>query len=206
MAKYLNGITGAFIGKVGPVVGCVRKGKAYMRSIGSPRSGPPTNKEINARGTFKTVHFWLQPLLIFLRSGFAGYSETAEGYNGAKSYTLYNAVSESQIVPELVKVSYGDLPLSDEISIRYEDEKFHFNWSTDAIENTSSKDQIMVLAYHPESSTAIYEVHGAFRSMGNQILDTYKQFLGQTVHVYAAFIAADRSRQSNSIYLGAMDC
>jgi hypothetical protein len=204
MAKYIQGINGIFIGKVGTVVGCVWKGIPYMRSIGNPRTGAATPGEVRNRSKFSTVHYWLHPLLVFLRAGFADYSERTVGFNGAKSYNLRNAISEGLLLPELVQVSHGDLPLSAEMTVTFQDDRLHFNWSTDSIENSSSKDQIMVLAYHPESSTAIYEMHGAFRSMGNQILDTYKQFLGQTIHVYAAFIAADRTRQSNSVYLGAM--
>lgn len=206
MAKYLQGINGVFIGKVGTVVGCVWKGTPYMRSKGSPRTGPATEGETKNRSKFAMAHVWLQPLLVFLRSGFAGYSETVVGFNAAKSYNLKNATNEGLIVPELAKVSYGDLPLSEELSVTCQDAQLHFNWSTAHVPEASLKDQIMVLAYHPESRTAIFDTQGAFRSMGNQILDTYREFIGKTVHVYAAFVAADRSKQSDSLYLGAIDC
>jgi hypothetical protein len=206
MAKYLHGITGAFTGKIGPVVGCVRNGIPYMRSKGSPRTGPPSEKEIKSRNKFADMHYWLQPLLVFLRAGFAGYAPTVKGFLAAKSYNLKNATIQGAIVPELAKVSFGNLPLSADLSVSYQDAKLHFNWSTAELPDTSAKDQIMVLAYHPESRIAIFDTQGAFRSMGNQILDTYREFVGKTVFVYAAFVAADRSNQSNSLYLGAIDC
>jgi len=206
MAKYLQGITGAFIGKVGPVVGCVREGVPYMRSKGIPRTSPPSEKELNNRSKFAVTHAWLQPLLVFLRAGFADYAPTVKGFLAAKSYNLKNAIIQGAIVPELAKVSYGSLPISQGLRVSYEDEKLHFNWSTAILPETSTKDQVMVLAYHPESSVAIFDTQGAFRSMGHQILDTYREFVGKTVHVYAAFVAADRSNQSDSLYLGAIDC
>lgn len=206
MAKYTQGINGIFLGKVGTVVGCVWKGIPYMRSKGSPRSRQATEKEVKNRSKFATAHAWLQPLLVFLRTGFAGYSATIEGFNAAKSYNLKNAMIDGQVMPDLVKVSYGDLPLSDALHVELQEDKLQVNWSTNHLPGSSEKDQLMLLAYHPESRTAFFEVHGAFRSMGIQLMDTYKEFVGKTIHVYAAFVAADRSRQSDSVYLGAIDC
>ncbi len=206
MAKYSLGINGAFIGKVGPVVGCKWKGIPYMRSKANPRSGTPSEKETKNHQKWGTGHYWLKPLLVFLRTGFANYAPTYEGYNAAKSYNLKNAMNDGQVRPELVKVSFGDLPLPEDISVNHLDGQLHFNWSTAPFPDAGIKDQVMVLAYHPESSTAIFDTHGTFRSMGTQVLDIYKAFVGKTIHVYAAFVSADRSRQSNSLYLGAIDC
>lgn len=206
MAKYLQGINGVFVGKVGTVVGCVWKGIPYMRAKGRPRTSVPSEKEETNRNKFKTAHIWLQPLLHFLRIGFAGYSATSEGFNAAKSFNLKNAMIQGQVVPDLVKVSYGDLPLSEDLSVALQDNKLHFSWSAAYMPTASPKDQVMLLAYHPESRTVIYDLHGAFRNMGSHIMDTYKAFLGNTIHVYAAFVSADRKSQSNSQYLGSLDC
>jgi hypothetical protein len=206
MAKYIQGINGIFIGKVGTVVGCVWKGIPYMRSKGKPRSSQTTEIEAKNRSKFATAHAWLQPLLVFLRTGFADYSATTVGFNAAKSYNLKNAMIQGEVVPDLVKVSYGDLPLPETLEVALLEDKLQVNWSTGYIPGTSDKDQLMLLAYHPESRTALYEVHGAFRSMGTQLMDTYSEFVGKTIHIYAAFVAADRSKQSTSLYLGAIDC
>ncbi len=206
MAKYLQGINGVFVGKVGTVVGCVWKGQPYMRGKGKPRTSEPSPTELDNRKKFKVAHSWLQPLLAYLRVGFAGFSAISEGYNAAKSYNLKYAMREGEVVPDLIKVSHGDLPLAEDLSVQYENGKLHFSWSDVTVGKSSVKDQIMLLAYHPESRTALYELHGAFRNMGGQIMDTYKDFVGKTIHVYAAFISADRTRQSDSKYLGAIDC
>lgn len=206
MAKYIQGINGIFVGKVGTVVGCVWKGIPYMRSKGKPRSSQTTEIEAKNRSKFATAHAWLQPLLVFLRTGFAGYSATAVGFNAAKSYNLKNAMIQGEVVPDLVKVSHGDLPLPETLEVALLEDKLQVNWSTEYIPGSSDKDQLMLLAYHPQSRTALYEVHGAFRSMGTQLMDTYSEFVGKTIHIYAAFVAADRSKQSTSLYLGAIDC
>jgi hypothetical protein len=203
MAKYLQGIIGAFSGKIGPVIGTSRNGVPYMKGKGKPRTGPVGETEGENRNKFASGHAWLKPLLSFLRVGFNGYSRTTYGYNAAKSYNFKHAMENGQMIPSKVKVSNGDLALSANLSVSLEENHLlQFSWSKDYVDGTNARDQIMVLVYQPESRTAIQEIHGAFRETGSQVLDILNAFAGQVIYVYAAFIAADRSRQSNSVYLG----
>jgi hypothetical protein len=206
MARYKNGINGTFMGKVGTVVGSVWNGLPYMRSAGNPRTAPAGENEQANRDKFAAAHLWLKPLLPLLREGFKGYSPTSYGYNAAKSYTLKYGMEGGQVQPARVKISLGDLPLSDNLSATIVAVgKIDFIWSTDNTAYSDRNDQVMVLAYHPESATAIYEIHGAFRHTGIQTLNISTAFAGKTLQLYAAFIAADRSRQSDSVYLGAIN-
>jgi hypothetical protein len=203
MGKYLQGIIGAFSGKIGPVIGSSRNGVPYMKGRGNPRTGPVPEKEAENRNKFSTGHAWLKPLLVVLRVGFHNYSRITYGYNAAKSYNFKHAMENGAMIPARVKVSFGDLPLPENLTATLESfDTFRFDWSTEYTEPASRKDQIMVLVYHPESKTAIYEIHGSFRQSGSQTFNVSSGFKGKTVHVYAAFIAADRTRQSDSIYLG----
>lgn len=207
MAKYLQGINGIFIGKVGSVVGCVLNGTPYMRSKPRPRTGPIGELEQQNRNKFATMQAWLKPFLPLLRAGFKSPGSDFGGYNSAKSYNLKNAMEDGTVLPENIRISMGDLTLSDELRVSYTGSKsLLFEWDPAYIEETDPKDQIMVLAYHPQSQTAIYFIHGAFRDSGVQELKITSDFTGKSVHVYAAFIAADRSSQSNSVYLGAVLC
>lgn len=203
MAKYLQGIMGAFSGKIGPVIGTSRNGVPYMKGKGNPRTKPVGEHEAANRKRFATGHAWLKPLLEVLRVGFNGYSRTTYGYNAAKSYNFQHAMENGQIVPSRAKISSGNLALPETLGVTLEENlKLRFDWSSAYAASASRKDQIMVLAYHPESKTAIYEIHGAFRLSGTQTFELPKDFYGKNIHVYAAFIAADRSMQSDSVYLG----
>ena len=219
MAKYLQGIMGAFSGTIGPVVGSSRNGVPYIKGKGKPRSGPVGETEAANMKRFAAGHAWLKPLLPLLRVGFKGYSQTTYGYNAAKSYNFKYAMENGQMIPARVKLSSGDLPLSENLTVTLEtnpganangtaqannilDRSLRFSWSADYIEGASNKDQIMVLAYHPESSTALQEIHGTFRESGEQRLRVTSDLAGKTIYVYAAFVAADRSRQSDSVFLG----
>lgn len=207
MARYKNGINGVFTGKVGAVVGCVVNGTAYMRGKPKPRTGPIGETEQGNRNKFSTLHDWLQILLPILRVGFKNYSQHSYGYNAAKSYNLKHAMENGSVLPENVMLSQGSLPMSADLEVtRVDTDTLLFQWDPAYLEGASTKDQIMVLAYHPESRTPVYELHGAFRKTGSQEVKIYSEFAGKTIELYAFFISADRNSQSNSVYLGAMDC
>ena len=207
MARYLQGINGIFIGKVGSVVGCVLNGTPYMRSKPRPRTGKVGVSEQQTRNNFASMHTWLKPILPLLRVGFKSPDSVFGGYNAAKSYNLKNAMEDGAVHPEKIRISMGDLTLSPDLRVSYTENKtLLFEWDPAYLEGTDLKDQIMVLAYHPESQTALYNIHGAFRNSGVEELKITSDLTGKSVHVYAAFIAADRSRQSDSVYLGAVLC
>ena len=211
MAKYANGVNGAFIGKLGTVVGTTWKGIPVMRSLPSKRSSKAKGNEKQNQTKFSIAHYWLQPLLEVVREGFKGYSEYVEGFNAAKSYLLNNAFEGEKpniyINPALVKISAGDLPLPSGITAGLAAEQsrpgvptIEFTWDTTTLPYEADNwDQVMVVAYNVEESEAFINIHGQFRFNGSHILDVRP---GHTYHLYLAFTAKDRSRQSDSVYLG----
>jgi hypothetical protein len=205
MARLLHGLNSPIIGKLGTAVGASWKGRYYLRSLPSPRLKTRTKKpgEAQNQNKFSDMHHWLKPVLKFVREGFKGYSETVEGFNAAKSYNLRNAFTmidgSYKPDPSLVLVSYGNYPTADNISCTLQGKEVHFSWDTTVTPDTNEFDQAMLLAYCPESKLTQLNTTGEFRKTGNAIL---KLFQPGEYHVYLAFRAHDRSRQSNSVYLG----
>jgi hypothetical protein len=203
MARLTQGALGAINGKLGGMVGATWKGIPYLRSLPGRRSKKRTAKEASNQSKFALIHRWLQPLLVFLREGFKGYSPTVEGFNAAKSYNLRNAfviVDDKYVVdPSLVLVSHGDLPLADNISCELTENELHFSWDTNLPYGANDYDQVMLLAYRPEQTMDCFKTTGEFRKTGKDMLKLHK---AGEYHVYLAFVASDRSRQSNSVYLG----
>ena len=72
MARLINSINGPIVGKIGPVVGASWKGEAYIRSVPHKRSKKRQPLEKINQSNFATVHYWLQPILAYLRAGFKG--------------------------------------------------------------------------------------------------------------------------------------
>ena len=206
MGKITNGIMGPVTGKVGPVVYSSWKGIPYVKSR-PDRTKPPRKGEIANQDKFGMSQLWLKPLKIFVRQGFKGYTPTYEGFAGAKSYLSRNAFEEVTpgkfvINPALMQVSFGDLPLPDDISVGLVDGSyFQFTWDSSRIEGASQSDQVMLLAYDIENNDAYYTITGQFRKTGTDKL-LISSRAGKNYHLYFALVAADRSRQSHSVYLG----
>ncbi len=207
MARLVNGINGPIIGKVGTVTGTHRNGKGYIKA-NNVRKAKQTPNELIAKERFATAHYFLQPILSYVREGFR--HQPKKGYNGAKSYTLLNAIEgepmHSHVNPALVKVSLGDLPLSKDLAVRYENGELIFTWNTEKPEGGSLYDQLMPLAYyqHPTHQRVRYHTTSALRKSGTDSLEVGPT-KGLVYHVYVAFTSADRSQNSDSLYLGTVE-
>jgi len=206
MGRFVNSINGPIQGKVGSVIGSSRKGIPYVKGPYKKRTAKVSKKEIGNRSKFADAQFWLRPLLAFVREGFKGYSLQSEGFIAAKSYLLLNAFEGAPpnftINPSLVRVSFGDLPLSNNIAVeQIAVDQLQFTWDPARVEGASPLDQAMLLAYDVENAAAYFTVTGQFRNTGSDTLQIAPK-TGRTYHLYFAFSAADRSRQSHSLYLG----
>ncbi len=207
MATYTDGINGKFRGKVGTVIGSSWKGIPYMKSLHSKRTIPAHKDEQLNRNKFAMAHRWLQPVTDFVRAGYKGYTPTVEGFLAAKSYLLKNAFegegTDMVINPALMKVSYGDLPLPENITAaKTAPNELQVSWDGSKKSGPHARDQIMVLAYDIENGKANFNIIGQFRYVGIDTLYISPAIPERTYHIYAAFVAADRSRQSTSVYLG----
>lgn len=206
MGKLTNGINGPVSGKVGKVVGSNRNGVPYLKGPSKKRTKKVSEKEKANRVRFTAAQSWLSPVLDYVRQGFEAYTITCYGFIAAKSYLLLNATeqvnSDFLIHPELVKVSFGTLPLSNNIAVKKVDaDKLEFTWDTAPVEGGSAYDQVALLAYDIKKGKAYHSLTGQFRTTGMDRLNIGTK-ARRTLHIYISFIAADRSKQSDSIYLG----
>ena len=207
MATINNGIHGAFSGKVGKVVGYVRRGQAIMRTQGE-RTTKPTAKELLNREKFAISQKWLSPLTDFLRIGFKDYHPNYEGFVAAKSYNHKHALQCNEdnnffINPVLALVSFGsqELPLTAS-AVTNESQEIIFTWSTEGVHEYN--DNAMVVVYDIENEKIIYNPGIARRHTGTATLKLEQTQIGNTFHVYLAFITDDRTSKSNSMYLGSL--
>ncbi len=205
MGKMTNGIMGPFNGKVGTVVGATWKGIPYMRARPRKRTGPISKKEKANRDKFSVAQYWLKPLLEFVRVGFKDYSPTVVGFGAAKSWMMKNAMEKTEdgflVDPSHMLVSYGELPLPANIRLGdIEAGKLPLYWDVVEKDHGHMYDQCMLLAYDIDNGRTVMKLTGQFKHVGSDTIDIDRK--GKTYHIYAAFIAADRSAVSNSVYLG----
>ncbi|TCK83588.1 DUF6266 family protein [Albibacterium bauzanense] len=214
MAKMKKGLLGPISGKIGDIVGSSWRGIVYVKSR-PKRTKPPTEGELGNRFVFAYTQLWLQPIKEFLKVGFKDDNHTVYGVNAAKSYLYKTALTKdgfnSIIHPHLVKVSIGTLPLSDDIKVeKTSPTELTFTWEGGHIADSHPNDQIMLLAYNIQDEDKVIvgdvfgTVAGQFRKNGIDRIQVTPnpQKPDLDYHVYVAFSAMDRSRQSDSIYLG----
>jgi len=211
MGRLVNGINGPIIGKVGTVIGSTWKGKPYLKAVNSgKRSAKRGEYEGANQSDFSRLHYWLKPIIGFVRAGFNGYSNEVHAFNAAKSLALKNAFRGERgnrvLDPTLIQLSWGDLPLPENISVEKTGPlELTFNWDTSLQQTgTSATDQVMLLAYNDEIKKSEYSTTGQFRKTGSDQLTVTPEYAGN-FRIYVAFRAHDRSRQSASVYLGTVE-
>ena len=104
----------------------------------------------------------------------------------------------------MVKLSHGVLALPGHVTaVPIANNSIQFNWDVDHITDENKYDQVMLLAYDIEHRLAHKRLTGELRKTG---VDTLKLHVpeGNTYYLYMAFVAADRSAQSDSMYLGSV--
>ncbi len=206
MGKASNGMFDAFTGKIGNLVGYYANGQYIIRSVPSKRKGKVSAAEKCNRKKFALVQAWFKPILDFVRVGFKNFGSRTGGYKAAVAYALRNAVkgdcSSLHVDPELVKVSGGDLHFPAVASMALQPNSLlEFSWSTE-IADGDAYDQVMLLAYEENQRSVIFKETAAFRWLGTDHLVLQNAAAGFAYHIYMAFVAQDRSRQSDSRYLG----
>ena len=171
------------------------------------RTSPRTEGELLSENNFRVTINWLKPIALFVRQGYR--NPKMSGFNAAHSFLSREALIKdgfgSYIDPVLAKVSSGNLALAEDLQVELnEEQQLVFSWNSRLVPNSNPRDRIMMLAYNIEKKTARYEVSGARRTAGQDILTLPAQVSG-TYHIYAAFVTEDARRQSDSVYLGSVE-
>lgn len=207
MATINNGILGGFRGKVGTVVGVIQGDKYHMRSLPRRRKKRTPGELLNqARWTMVQDH--LKPVKELVRTGFKDYYTQTGGYRAAVAYTrkvaLVSDDAGSYIDPALFRISGGELLVAVNPTVTLgEGNVLSFSWDISEVNQHDGSDQMIVLIYDTANLNAVTRIFdGAFRNAGEMKIELPTVFQGSEVDIYIGFIAADRSGQSDSQYLG----
>lgn len=199
MARVIEGINGAFSGKVGTVVGYTRNGVGIMRSLPRKSSKAPTQKQLDNQQKMRVAQAWLKYLITYVRVGFKNYSQKQHAFGSALSYLKLNAIKEDFTVdPAKMLISWGELKQPESAAVSNpEPGILEFTW----VPVRHDKDHAIVVAHHPGSDKHFGDVSGAKRSTGKHIQE-YKGLKGVEVEVYLGFVSEEREKCCNSVYLG----
>ena len=223
MARLKNGLSGPMVGKLGNHVGYVRLGQALVRMKSSrteKKKRTPAQKA--ASNAFSVVSKFITPINVFLNVSFKHYvvgtgqipRNAGMSFNSAAVYGEY---PDQQFDYSKGIVAVGNLPLAENPVaelFEYDEPNFKavlkFNWDVNPLwEDCLKRDQVMLLAFFPETGHADWSLSGARRNEGADLLQINPKiglksgrFEAHFVETYMAFISDDRMNISNSIYCG----
>ena len=208
MGKIAQVILGGLSGKVGNIVGGSWKGIDYIRIKPSSVANPRTEGQVNQRNKFTITLEYLQATKDFIKIGYKSFATKKTEFNAAMSYVLNNAVGgiapNFTIDYSLALLSRGPLsgvlnPTTDLTTAG----QVSFDWDDNSAEgNANVTDKAMVLVYNPSKKESISILDGADRTVGSQVVTIPNTYAGDTVELFMAFVSADGTQVSNSVYLG----
>lgn len=216
MGRMKFGPFGPFIGKIGPLIGYMRRGQLVTRALPHPSHKAATENQLISRKQFAMSMHFVKPINDFVSFSFHQETKgtTRIPQNAATSYFRKRAIQGNYpdywIDFSKVLVSKGDLPLPVNPSVELSGSELIFKWEKDPeIGYERCDDQIMLMAYFPDSKHANFIVGGARRTAEMEVLTIYPYLTpvaeypkDTAVETYIAFISNDRQRVSDSIYLG----
>jgi hypothetical protein len=198
MAILKKGILGGIKGKVANVVGYTINGQEVIRAIGE-NNKPLTNKQLNNKLQMKVIMEFLKSMDTLLETGFnpkaegttKNYHNLAIAYN--KPHALKGFYPDVEVDYSKVVISAGELPQPINPTVEFVDEGVSWPYS---------RDQVMLLAYAPESKTHEFKNSGARRIEGSDILVITPEMHKEPLEIYISFVSDDRKRAADSLYLG----
>nr|WP_068890704.1 DUF6266 family protein [Pedobacter panaciterrae] len=208
MAKYKNGINGAFSGRVGNVIGATCRGVDYIRSMPVVSGRKYSQAQINQRIKFALVVNWLRPLLSLINIGFQVLTGNKTPMNLAISLHLNEAVMgegpEYTIDFKKAVFSRGELLVSwiTEV-VCLSNALLIVKWA-DAPESVfcNDTDSASFIVYNQAKEEFVTFGNAAKRGDKEVSLQLPGNFKGDLVHCWMSYVNEKGDKVSTSVYLG----
>ncbi|CAM4170481.1 hypothetical protein SAMN06265348_105369 [Pedobacter westerhofensis] len=203
----LDGAFGDFTGRIGNMVFYKLNGKIVGRTIGIVETYSEKQEEVRMRT--QLISPFLTPLKDFIRVGFRNTPKPQDWdfYSVATSVNKPGAIKG--IYPNLeinykkVILSLGSVPSPKNPKVILNDNILEFSWEPDLDAGGADLlDQVMLVAYFPQTLKAVFITSGARRTAGTEKLKLPSFNEKTVIETYISFITDDRTDVSNSVYTG----
>ncbi len=211
MARTPHGILGALQGKIGPVTGYIRNGKAILRVAHSRPDGKITPARTAQREKIKLTNSFTKAFTGtgFFNRTFPSKEAKGTGYNRATTAIMSAAIKGNYpntclSFPD-VPVSQGTLPPPEGATVK-KDRKGNliFTWLPNTrTRGAKASDKPVLVAFFPQLGTATFTIGTATRKEGTAILPLSAP-KGTTTHTWLAFHSSEESAASNSLHTGSL--
>lgn len=207
MARYKNGILGAFSGRVGTVVGASWCGIDYFRSVADTSNCVETPKQRNQRYKMQLLRGFLLALNDLIKIGYQNPAPQKTPMNAALSYHLKQGITGSADdlridLPNLL-YSRGELfvPWLPQV-VPATGQLLDFSWQSSAPAPLSKpNDQAVLVIYNPVKKEFTIFKNIALRADGAVQVQLPAKYAGDAVHCYMNFMDANQKRASANVYI-----
>ena len=206
MAIASKGPHGHLNGKVGNLVFYMLNGQPVVRLIG--KKGKPSILQLANYQSMSVTTKLLSRMGSFIK---LGYGLQAKGtvynaHNLATSYHKKQALTGEypniKVDYSKVKLSQGVIPETADVKISKVSGGLDISWDPSYNEDLQPNDSVMVMLCCPETGADKEYLNIARRSEGKCFIPLREEVLNQQIEPYIAFISADGTRVSDSVYLG----
>ncbi|MCX2449695.1 DUF6266 family protein [Pedobacter sp. PLR] len=195
-------------GKLGRTVSYMLNGKMVTRSIGVSVK-KRSKLQLAVMQKTKVTSKFLNPVMPYIKIGYEVIAKLNKEHpqNPAFVYHWKNALKgeypDIKVDFEKVRLTKGVLPKPEAVLISLVEKGVSFSWNPEIDEECSHwTDQVMMLAYFPESMTAQFVTAGANRHVGSDLLYLTYEKKNALMELYLSFISSSRQSISNSVYAG----
>ncbi|WP_139298307.1 DUF6266 family protein [Pedobacter hartonius] len=208
MGKLINGPMGTNIGKLGGYVSYFLHGELVTRSIGVIDHWSDAQYANQMRTGLTTA--LLKPVKALINIGLKYSPKPKRSWS---AYTQATSINKKQaikgIYPDLeidfekVVLAIGDIPVPLNPQVQLSDGRIRFTWDADQqADGADQNDQVMCVAYFPETFQAFNQLSGAKRGEEKQDITLPSFTEEMRIETYICYVSEDRRRVSNSVYLG----
>lgn len=208
MAVFKNGSSGGFSGRNGNVITYMLNGQWVSRIIGL-RTDKPTKPVLAVWQVTKLAADFLKPVKDFIRIGFELETKGTflNFHNVAAEYNRLNAITgdyhDRRIDFTKVLFSKGKMPATPGINVKGVKKGLTFSWdSSFSASGIKANDEVMLLAYEPDTKDATFSLYAGKRAEGEASLSIRKRKGPLVLETYISFISQNRKIISDSIYTG----
>jgi len=211
MGKAKYGVYGPITGKLSNLVWFSRYGRDYVRTKGERTAPLSPAQKTNCRDMAVLMDFF-KNMKPFLKAGFGhlavgttlNYHNLATACN--KTQAIIQEGDQSRIDFEAVLLSDGGALEPLDPIVQLSENGLEFTWAYDDVADWTSKtDQVMLMAYFPETNEAVYTTSGAKRNEMRDVLALPPSLRSKRMEIYMAFQNDERTDASRSLYLGELN-
>ncbi len=214
MGKVISGLGMGLSGKVGNVIFSNHKdGTTTVRGYKKPVFGPASLKQLANYQKMAITSEFMKPVKEFIQTGYEQVAgKMFQNSNNVmvshlRRDALIGSYPNQEIDYSKLLVTRGELKMPGDITVVRDEQGISFSWNPETQEpGMHFTDRVMMMAYFSGLKRAIYMIYGVQRQYGTDHLILREISSGSVAHVYISFIADDRKRISNSVYLGKLIC